>query len=83
VNAAEHLKHIRKDPVGWKRLELRERIPITRECAFADMFYRTSHIGLSVQTRTLPGHVAKVVEIDGAGPEAWWLGSDGEVKVGR
>jgi hypothetical protein len=28
------------------------------------------------------GRVAKVVEIGGAGPEAWWSGSGGEVKVG-
>jgi hypothetical protein len=28
------------------------------------------------------GRVAKVVEIGGAGSEAWWSGSGGEVKVG-
>jgi hypothetical protein len=28
------------------------------------------------------GRVAKMVEIGGAGPEAWWSGSGGEVKVG-
>jgi hypothetical protein len=28
------------------------------------------------------GRVAKVVEIGGAGPKAWWSGSGGEVKVG-
>ena len=28
------------------------------------------------------GRVAKMVEIGGAGPEAWWSGSSGEVKVG-
>ena len=30
----------------------------------------------------LRGRVAKVVEIGGAGPKAWWSGSGGEVKVG-
>ena len=28
------------------------------------------------------GRVAKLVEIGGAGPQAWWSGSGGEVKVG-
>jgi hypothetical protein len=32
--------------------------------------------------RQAQGRVAKMVEIGGAGPEAWWSGSGGEVKVG-
>jgi hypothetical protein len=42
-------------------------------------------MGLSKSAREAKlqkGRVAKVVEIGGAGSEAWWSGSGGEVKVG-